>query len=531
MAHRRWSQRVHLDGSLTANRGGTEVHRGTIMVVVRSPLVRSGLKAILVLVDLALLSIAWFPILLGGPEADIRPPAASLLVGVVAVMAALGLIRFQGLWLSRVCAIRSIEVRLITRATALTLVALLLIDRLLFGAVDTYIALEEIAVGCTMMLVLLVVGRSVFRSSVRASRHDGANARDVVIIGTGAHAAHLMALIGDHPDYGMRAIGVIGDRSAAAASGLAAQWLGPLERTEEIVSLSGVSGVVVSPAATEEPGVAQLVKRLQRRHVHVQVASGLAGFDITRLRHLHLAREPMIYLEQIEPRRIDHALKRLIDLFVSISALVLTLPVLVAAAVAIKLTDRGPILFKQTRVGQHGSLFAVYKLRTMSVDAEAKVAALESENERSGPLFKMEHDPRVTRVGRVLRLTSIDEIPQLLNVVKGEMSLVGPRPALPREVVQFDDDLRRRELVKPGITGLWQVESRDSPSFDAYRRLDLFYVDNWTLFGDFDIMLDTFEHMVGRLVGALRKHTVGTVTDIPREATPLATAVDRPSSS
>jgi exopolysaccharide biosynthesis polyprenyl glycosylphosphotransferase len=507
------------------------VHHDTITSVVRTPLVRSGLKAILVLVDLALLSIAWFPILLGGPAADVRPPAASLLVGVCAVLAALAMIRFQGLWLSRVCAIRSIEVRLIARATALTLVALLLVDRLVFGAVDTYIALEEIAVGCTMMLVLLVVGRSVYRSSVRASRHDGANSREVIIIGTGAHAAHLTALIGDHPDYGMRAVGVIGDRDSAIENGLVALWLGPLERTEEIVTLSGVTGVVVSPAATEQPGVAQLVKRLQRRHIHVQVASGLVGFDITRLRHLHIAREPMIYLEQVEPRRIDHALKRLIDLVVSVTALVLTLPVLAVAAIAIKLTDRGPILFKQTRVGQHGSPFAVYKLRTMSVDAEARVATLEHDNERSGPLFKMEHDPRVTRVGRVLRLSSIDEIPQLLNVLRGEMSLVGPRPALPREVVQFDDELRRRELVKPGITGLWQVEARDSPSFDAYRRLDLFYVDNWTLFGDFDIMLDTFEHLVGRLVGALRKHTTATVTDIPHEAAPLVASVERPTSA
>lgn len=507
------------------------MHHDTILTVVRAPLVRSGLKAILVLVDLALLSIAWFPILLGGPAADVRPPAASLLVGVCAVLTALAMIRFQGLWLSRVCAIRSIEVRLIARATALTLVALLLVDRLVFGAVDTYISLEEIAVGCTMMLVLLVVGRSVYRSSVRASRHGGANSREVIIIGTGAHAAHLTALIGDHPDYGMRAVGVIGDRESAIENGLAALWLGPLERTEEVVTLSGVTGVVVSPASTEQPGVAQLVKRLQRRHIHVQVASGLVGFDITRLRHLHIAREPMIYLEQVEPRRIDHALKRLIDLVVSVTALVLTLPILAVAAVAIKLTDRGPILFKQTRVGQHGSLFAVYKLRTMSVDAEARVATLEHDNERSGPLFKMEHDPRVTRVGRVLRLTSIDEIPQLLNVLKGEMSLVGPRPALPREVVQFDDELRRRELVKPGITGLWQVEARDSPSFDAYRRLDLFYVDNWTLFGDFDIMLDTFEHLVGRLVGTLRKHTTATVTEIPHEAARVVASIEHPTTA
>ena len=495
--------------------------------MVRTPIVRSGLKAILVLVDLALLAIAWFPILLGGPHAGSRQSAASLLVGLCALLTALAMVRLHGLWLSRVCSIRSIEVRLIARSTAFTMVALLVLDRLLLGAVDTFIALEEIVVGGALMLVLLVGGRSAYRIAVRASRHEGANARDVIVIGSGPHAAHLVALLGDHPDYGMRAIGVIGDRASAAEHGLTALWLGPIERTEDLVTLSGVTGVVVGPSSIEQPGVADVVKRLQRRHVHVQVASGLAGFDIGRLRQLHIAREPMIYLEQIEPRPIDHALKRLIDLVVSSVVLVLTLPVLLVAAIAIKLTDRGPILFKQTRVGQHGSMFAVYKLRTMSVDADARSAALAQSNERNGPLFKMEHDPRVTRVGRLLRLSSVDEIPQLFNVLKGEMSLVGPRPALPREVVHFDDELRRRELVKPGITGLWQVEARDSPSFDAYRRLDLFYVDNWTLMGDFDIMLDTFEHLVGRLIGALRKHTSGTVTDIPHEGSPLVVGAER----
>ena len=117
----------------------------------------------------------------------------------------------------------------------------------------------------------------------------------------------------------------------------------------------------------------------------------------------------------------------------------------------------------------------------------------------------MDVDPRVTRIGNFLRLTSLDEVPQLLNVVRGQMSIVGPRPALPSEVVDFDEELRRRELVKPGITGLWQVEARDSPSFDAYRRLDLFYVDNWTVVGDLEIMMDTAEHLLGRVVGQFRK--------------------------
>jgi lipopolysaccharide/colanic/teichoic acid biosynthesis glycosyltransferase len=168
----------------------------------------------------------------------------------------------------------------------------------------------------------------------------------------------------------------------------------------------------------------------------------------------------------------------------------------------------------------------------MVVDAEKRMAALARDNERNGPLFKMQGDPRVTKVGKLLRLSSIDEIPQLLNVLKGQMSLVGPRPALPKEVLEFDADLRRRELVKPGITGLWQVEARDSPSFDAYRRLDLFYVDNWTLIGDLDIMLDTLEHMLGRLIGSFRRSDEQGETVAAAEASPaLQLVAERQSSA
>jgi lipopolysaccharide/colanic/teichoic acid biosynthesis glycosyltransferase len=211
---------------------------------------------------------------------------------------------------------------------------------------------------------------------------------------------------------------------------------------------------------------------------------------------------------------------------------VLSLPLLVLAALAIKVTDPGPVFFKQVRVGKNGHLFTLYKFRTMVVDAEKRMAALARDNERNGPLFKMQGDPRVTKVGKLLRLSSIDEIPQLLNVLKGQMSLVGPRPALPKEVLEFDADLRRRELVKPGITGLWQVEARDSPSFDAYRRLDLFYVDNWTLIGDLDIMLDTLEHMLGRLIGSFRRSDEQGETVAAAEASPaLQLVAERQSSA
>ena len=180
--------------------------------------------------------------------------------------------------------------------------------------------------------------------------------------------------------------------------------------------------------------------------------------------------------------------KRTFDLTLAALGSILTAPVLAAAAIAIKLDSPGPIVFRQVRVGRNGRPFRVYKLRTMVVDAEARRDELLEANEADGPLFKMENDPRVTKVGAFLRKASIDEIPQLWNVVKGEMSLVGPRPALPHETEAWDPLLTQRLRVTPGITGMWQVNGRSDTSFEDYTRLDLYYVDNWSLLIDLAIL-------------------------------------------
>jgi lipopolysaccharide/colanic/teichoic acid biosynthesis glycosyltransferase len=180
-----------------------------------------------------------------------------------------------------------------------------------------------------------------------------------------------------------------------------------------------------------------------------------------------------------------------VDIAVASVVTVLTAPVLLLAAIAVKLEDRGPVLFRQERVGRDGVPFVMLKLRSMVPDAEARQAQVGELNERSGPLFKASDDPRVTRVGRILRATSIDELPQLFNVLRGSMSLVGPRPALASEVEHFDEALQARTRVMPGVTGLWQVEARDSASFADYRRLDLFYLENWSVGFDLVIMLST----------------------------------------
>ncbi|MDQ1399912.1 MAG: hypothetical protein QOK20_1844 [Acidimicrobiaceae bacterium] len=198
------------------------------------------------------------------------------------------------------------------------------------------------------------------------------------------------------------------------------------------------------------------------------------------------------------------ALKRSLDLLIGTVLLVITLPLIALAAIAIKVHDGGPVLFRQTRVGRHGRKFTILKLRTMVPDADKALPLLASSNGRTGPLFKMLVDPRVTPVGRLLRSSSIDELPQLLNVISGSMSLVGPRPALPAEVAQFGKPLMVRLHVKPGITGLWQVEARDDPAFERYQKLDLYYVRNWSIRLDLAILLATFRPVVHRLYRSAR---------------------------
>ena len=182
---------------------------------------------------------------------------------------------------------------------------------------------------------------------------------------------------------------------------------------------------------------------------------------------------------------------RTFDVTIAAIALVLTAPVVFISAIALKFDTRGPVLFRQTRVGRDSADFPVLKLRTMVTDAEDRLADLLASNEADGPLFKMKDDPRVTRVGRFLRATSIDELPQLWNVLRGDMSLVGPRPALPHETESWDALLAHRLRVKPGITGMWQVSGRSDSSFEDYTRLDLYYVDNWSLATDVAILART----------------------------------------
>jgi exopolysaccharide biosynthesis polyprenyl glycosylphosphotransferase len=206
----------------------------------------------------------------------------------------------------------------------------------------------------------------------------------------------------------------------------------------------------------------------------------------------------MLYVDHPGLRGVRRVAKATLDRVTAAAALLVMLPLLVVLFVLIRATSEGPALFRQQRVGSQGRVFTIYKLRTMYVDAEERLADLVHRNDADGLLFKIRDDPRVTGLGRWLRRLSIDEAPQLLNVVRGEMSLVGPRPPLPCEVDAYTGDIMRRLMVKPGLTGLWQVSGRSDLSWEQSVRLDLYYVENWSLGLDISILLRTIFAVVVR---------------------------------
>ena len=232
----------------------------------------------------------------------------------------------------------------------------------------------------------------------------------------------------------------------------------------------------------------RLLRRLAEAGVHVEMTSTLRDVDHRRLRVRPIGPFPVMYVEPVVRNGWRATAKRGFDVLGAGLGLLLLSPVLAFVAVAVKLDSPGPVLYGQTRVGRGNRPFRIWKFRTMVTNADELLEELAELNQDDGPLFKIDHDPRITRVGRFLRKTSIDELPQLWNVLRNEMSLVGPRPGLPSEAIHWDAELRERLRVKPGITGMWQVHGRSNASFDEYARLDLYYVHNWSLLVDIGIL-------------------------------------------
>jgi exopolysaccharide biosynthesis polyprenyl glycosylphosphotransferase len=455
------------------------------------------LRALVIGLDVITALVTWMVVL----EVGVRtaPLGETLTIASGTTVLTCLLAWSQRLYQARFCTVRSHDTARLVRVGLISGLAVLGIGKL-YGGIVTPVTAE---VGAAALIVSLVGARSVFNGWLRSARSQGGFARPVCVIGSDDEAADLVHLLQDHPELGYRVTAVVGEPAKWVGRVPTVPFLAAGGNPATVAAATGATGVIVAASALTSAGGDRLIGSLIQQGLHVQISAGLSRVGHQRLRVTPLAHQLAFYVEPPQLSGSQATVKRCLDLLLASVLLVVTAPVVALAALMIKVEDRGPVFYRQLRVGRDSRTFHLMKLRTMVPNAAARAGELAGVNERQGPLFKVTNDPRVTRVGRFLRMSSIDELPQLINVLRGEMSLVGPRPALPSEVAQFDSDLLERSRVMPGITGLWQVEARDNPSFRAYRRLDLFYVDNWSVGLDLYIMGATVRMLIGRVVSAL----------------------------
>lgn len=340
------------------------------------------------------------------------------------------------------------------------------------------------ATGWALAVLLLMTWRALARAPLVALAHALAPAKRILVVGANRVGEQVATELAGHKH---EVVGYV-DNGSDLERLSDFPLLGAISQLEQLVHTLAVDEVVVALPAGRREQVSRIIARGFHRHVTVKVLPGLHELLPQRFEVHDVGGRSYIGFTPVAP---VSWVKRVADLALTTLALVALSPVLLAVIVAIKLDSAGPIFYRQLRVGKDGQHFLMLKFRSMCVDADQKLEALRSKNEATGPLFKMREDPRVTRVGRFIRRWSLDELPQLFNVIRGEMSLVGPRPPLPAEVEQYEDWQHGRLRAVPGLTGLWQVSGRSEVPFHDMVRLDLHYIRNWSLGLDFEIMLRT----------------------------------------
>ena len=355
-----------------------------------------------------------------------------------------------------------------------------------------------IAMSFTLGLSLLFLERKVWRTWVLRQRYKGRFLANVLVIG-GVRSAKTMTLrFSGDAGTGFRVVGVwVPDRVAAPDERFHVENTAiPVMRTEsdlgQALAVDAVDTVVVTDTEhLGHDGMRELAWALEDRDVNLLVAPNVVDVAGPRVHLEAHGNMPLIYLSGPSYSRARTLRRAAFDRTFAFMVLLLASPLLLLAMLAIRVTGRGPIFYRSERIGTHGVPFQMFKLRTMVHGADQMLEELEHHNDGAGPLFKVRDDPRVTRVGRILRRFSIDELPQFVNVLRGDMSVVGPRPPLRAEVDAYSDHMRRRLLVKQGVTGLWQVSGRSDLSWEDSIRLDLDYVENWTMLRDLQIIVRT----------------------------------------
>jgi exopolysaccharide biosynthesis polyprenyl glycosylphosphotransferase len=365
-------------------------------------------------------------------------------------------------------------------AASLRLMAVLAIVAYIF---KIEIARGYVAVALPLGTLLLLLGRYGQRRWVHAERRRGQFVHRVVVVGGVEGIRDLAEQFTRESYVGYALVGACMPTTSEAFALPGVPVLGSMTQVMRAVSESGADTVAVTSGPGMSPAVLrQLSWEIEGTGIGLVVAPALLDVAGPRISVRPVAGLPLLHVEEPELTGVRQVVKATVEWVAATIAFIAILPIVIAMMIVVRLDSPGSPLFRQTRVGRNGKEFTVYKMRTMRADAESLLDSLREQNEAAdGLLFKIRDDPRVTRVGRYLRKWSLDELPQLWNVVRGDMALVGPRPPLPGEVAQYGAEVARRLLVRPGITGLWQVSGRSNLSWDDSVRLDLYYVENWSL--------------------------------------------------
>jgi len=426
----------------------------------------------------------------GGGNAPSRYVALSL--GLPLIW--LGIVALTGGYDSRFIGVGTDEFRRVLNA-GVTLTAAVAI---LAYATKTDLARGYVVVALPCLTLSNLIARFVLRKRLHRLRRMGSCMRRVVAVGHTPVVADLATELRRETYHGLSVVAacVAGPEGDSEVNGI--PLVGGLRNVAKVVERYDADTVAVL-ACPEMSGVRlrELAWELEKTGTDLCVAPALLDVAGPRTTIRPVAGLPLLHVDHPEFTGGKQVVKDAFDKVLGVSALALLAPVFIAVAISIRLADGGPALFKQTRVGKDGRAFTVYKFRTMVLDAEDRKSQLAVSNEKDGVLFKIRNDPRITGIGATLRRWSVDELPQLINVVRGDMSLVGPRPALPDEAARYGDYVRRRLAVKPGITGLWQVNGRSDLSWEESVRLDLRYVENWSLVLDLQILWKTGSAVLG----------------------------------
>lgn len=386
-------------------------------------------------------------------------------------------------------------------AASLWLFGLIAIVSYIFR-VDT--ARGYVGIALPVGLAGLLLGRWLLRQHLSVSRSNGNSMSRLLLLGGPSAVAHLASSLdrAKHAGYlpvaaympGAQETPTVEEESGLPVLGFKADT----ESILQAIASCEADAVAVSAGVQLHPQTLRhLGWELASRNIGLIMAPALTDVAGPRIHTQQVAGLPLIHVTTPTLEGGQRVAKRLFDIVISGFLIIATSPLMAALAVLVKIDSRGPVLFRQERVGIEGTHFGMLKFRSMVPDAESRLVDLAHRNEGHGVLFKIKDDPRITRIGRYLRRFSLDELPQLFNIFAGSMSLVGPRPPLPREVEAYEHDVRRRLLVKPGLTGLWQVSGRSNLSWQDSVRLDLYYVENWSLAGDLIILLKTFRAVFG----------------------------------